>query len=192
MRILVRLIIICSSFLSLFFSLIYNENNDTILGETYLNLTPQNFYSQADNLEVVLTDNRVEVFRESTDNYKIWDSKDKFEKVDTVLFFDIENDGNNELILLIWKYGDYLGERDYLEPIRGEDKLSQHIYIYNLYPYVNLKWGGSTIRQPILNLETCENNTSLCAYESTYDTYPKISKDIVLKWEGWWWDKKYR
>jgi len=191
MKIFIQLISVI--LVSTIFSNQFDNTKQThqILGNNTSYIETNSYYSYDDKIKIIQRENRIEIYRISKNDYKLWDSGDKFEDIDSVLFFDVENDGRNEIILLIWKYGDYLGERDFLEPIRGEDKISQHIYIYNLYPYIHLKWGGSTIRQPILNLEICENNTKLCASESTYDTYPKVHRDIILQWEGWWWDKEY-
>ncbi|MBD3362761.1 hypothetical protein GF362_03510 [Candidatus Dojkabacteria bacterium] len=139
----------------------------------------------------MLHQNRIEVFRYKRDRqYKIWESEDDIKKIDKVLLFDHDNDGKKELLVVYWRYGDYLGERPFLKPIVGDESLSQHINIYELEPYIHLKWGSSSLPKPIINLQICKEDTSvLCAGESTYEEFPTIIKNIKLEWNGWWWEK---
>lgn len=143
----------------------------------------------ADNIEFKVSNNNIEAFRVKGETYKIWKS-DHFEKIDDVFLFDYDNDNKQELIVLYWRYGDYLGQRDYLKPIVGDDKLSQHINIYKFDPYIHLVWGGSSLNNPIVNLQICSDNKSLlCADKSDYKDFPIVKQSIKLKWNQWWWEE---
>lgn len=134
---------------------------------------------------VEVYDSTVKIFYQ---DLKVWDTEEEGTvKIDKVFVTDANNDGKQELLILFWRYGDYFAERDYLEPIRGEDQLSQHINLYSLEPYVDLIWGGSTIREPIVALEECPEDETiyLCAEESSYDKYPETHARIRLLWNGW-------
>lgn len=144
---------------------------------------------------------RIEAFRNQVNKYKVWQSQEKYEKIDNVLLQDLDNDQENELIVLFWRYGDYLGERNFLKPIAGDNNLSQHINIYKLKPYIHLSWGGSSLPEPIVNLSICSDNKpalplsikgggNLCAEKSTYQSFPKPIYEIRLVWKGWWWEEK--
>jgi hypothetical protein len=124
------------------------------------------------------------------DNKVLWSFEQEYEKIDHILLSDIDLDGNKELIVLFWRYGDYFAKRDYVKPVVGDENLSQHIFIYQIKPYLNLIWGGSAMHKPIVDLHKCtqeeyKTENYLCATESMYSTYPEKYYNLVIKWTGW-------
>lgn len=147
------------------------------------------FESAELNQKFVFYKNYFEVFRKTDSVYKkIWEEKESFEKIDTVITKDLNNDGHKELLVLFWRDGDFLGKRDYLPQITKRGQLSQHIYIYKLNPYTKLMWGGSAMGNPINNLHFCDDSQSLCANISTYKDFPIAIFPAQLIWKGWWWE----
>jgi hypothetical protein len=127
--------------------------------------------------------------RDENSSYLFWQYENDIEKIEDALLFDYDKNGDEDLIVLLWKRGDYNEPRNYLKPIRGEKELSQHIYIFHLAPYPKLRWGGSAMQKPIKNLSICKDNIKkLCAKQAEYETFPKTHKDIEIDWKGWWWE----
>lgn len=73
-----------------------------------------------------------------------WESPDKF-KVSDVMLYDIDHDGNNEMLLLAWKRGKYGKDRPTWIKY-DELSWSQHIYLYEISgKQVAPKWMASEI-----------------------------------------------
>lgn len=138
------------------------------------------------DLKLSVSKNKIEAFREGNNyKYKVWETESDIEKIDTAFIYDIDKDQAPELITLVWTRKDFFADRDYLSPIRG-NLPSQHIRIYNLSPSPSIKWGGSTMRTPLVEFGLCGNTIKfLCGFESSYDSYPEKYDKVALSWDGW-------
>lgn len=73
-----------------------------------------------------------------------WESPERF-KVSDVMLYDIDHDGENEMLLLAWKRGKYGKDRP-TWITRDEINWSQHVYLYEISgKEVAPKWMASDI-----------------------------------------------
>ncbi len=91
----------------------------------WIEWTDQTFYDQSGKHEILL-ENRSLCILAGDD--VIWTSP-KEVKIQEALSCDIDNDGEDELLLLCWKRGRYGTHRPFWVD-RDESKWSQHIFVY--------------------------------------------------------------
>lgn len=100
-------------------------------------------------------------------------------KVQKALSGDIDNDGQDELVLLCWKRGRYGS----VKPVwieTDEKSWSQHIFVYEYTPDgVRPKWMSSYIGEDISDITTNEKEPPLCRLWLT---------DLEGKTSSWVWD----
>jgi len=138
------------------------------------------------NLEIRVFQRHLEAWIGNQKKLKTWTSTEQMLKIDSTFLYDFDHDNNQELIVLFWRYGDFVGKRSYLTSIQGDFKPSQHINIYSLKPQIRLLWGGSTMAKPITDFHICE--PYLCATESSYANFPNGNRHIKIIWKSWWWE----
>ena len=73
----------------------------------------------------------------------IWKS-DKDYKVSDFVVGDIDQDGQKELAVVLWKRG-YYGPTLPFWQEENIDDYGNHLFIYELTPEIKIKWGSSTI-----------------------------------------------
>ena len=85
----------------------------------------RNLYDRSGEYKITLNRKAVHVEYEGA---QVWTSPEGA-KVQDVLSWDIDNDGEDELILLCWKIGRYGAHRPFWIE-KDERKWSQHIFVY--------------------------------------------------------------
>ena len=101
-------------------------------------------------------------------------------KVQDVFVTDIDRDGDNEMIALLWKKGKYGKHRPFW--VKSDEKnYSQHIFLYDLNPdgSVGHKWGASEIGVDAVRMKLMEKNASILLIED------KDKNCTLWTWEGW-------
>lgn len=111
--------------------------------------------------QVELDKRAVSVYREGTTAFdRVWKSKWEW-SVQDALVFDVDCDGSDELILLVWKRGSYGDHMPFWET--GNDvNLKQHIFIYTYdeeYDRVKPIWMSSEIAYDIKSFEEGAKNS---------------------------------
>lgn len=129
--------------------------------------------------EVVLAHKKVKVQK---DDHVVWTSPNGL-KVQQVQVNDIDNDGQDELILLCWRIGKYGKSRPFWVE-RNEQKWSQHIAVYECDgEKVKTKWMASDIGFEVREIQA----GSRAAYAGAPN-----NRLFLTDWEGqltcWFWD----
>lgn len=111
---------------------------------------------------------------------------------------DINNDGESELVIGFWRYGDF-GKKLEFQRTRRDPKKSYHIYIYkysNETKQFYLVWGSSTLPTPIYDFEIVnkDGKNMLKVVEGSYDDYDKYGAIKPIKttywiWNEWWFEE---
>lgn len=145
------------------------------------------FSDTAQQYEIVLTHKTVNVFYEDK---MIWTTP-KGVKVQDAMSCDIDNDGEDELILLCWKIGRY-GKSKPFWVMQDEKNWSQHIFVYEYdREEVKPKWMSSYIGQDVAEMAansrptggmTANGERKLQQHLLLTDRAGKISSWI---WESW-------
>lgn len=131
---------------------------------------------------IVLQHKRVRVFLE---NEEIWTSPETV-KVQEALSCDMDQDGQDELILLCWKVGRFGVHKPFW--IKEDEKeWSQHIFVYEYGPdKVRPKWMSSYIGQDVARMEP---NQTVAAQRRLWLTDPDGAVSSWI-WNGWGFEKE--
>lgn len=105
-----------------------------------------------------LADNQVVV---KTDDIVIWQSDPAWKVIDLVLA-DADNDGQEEMLLVLWKEGSFGASQPMW--IEEEDtEYSNHLFVYRLVAgRMKPVWCSSAIEYPILQLQVADYNGDGC------------------------------
>lgn len=139
--------------------------------------------------QIVLEEGRLQI---KQDQDLIWQGPEDSETVQDFAVQDFDKDGVDEFFVIYWRYGDYGVDWEWLPEIRGNDKLSQHIYIYKFQGVKpKLMWGGSALARPIIQFSFEETAGKqpliLCTEVSSYQNFGQKEGELKLKWSGWRW-----
>ena len=119
--------------------------------------------------------------------FAIYDSKgdeifrsDKAYKIQDVIAADIDNDGQEEILAILWKKGIY-GKHMPFWKKTDEKNYSQHLFIYRFEKSGNIvpMWGASETGILINRIKTYHKNSAMIMCES-------VDKEISLwRWNDW-------
>jgi hypothetical protein len=117
------------------------------------------------NLHLELKDRQFSVY-DSEGNCKF--TSDKKIKVQDALLTDLDGNGRDEIIALVWKKGLYGKHRPFWVS-RDEKNYSQHIFIYEVDQNgeVKEKWFASEIGLKVKGISLLESNNSIVVTETT-------------------------
>lgn len=101
-------------------------------------------------------------------------------KVQDVLVTDIDRDGDNEMIVLLWKHGKYGMHKPFWVE-KDEKNYSQHVFIYDVDRdgKVTEKWCASDMGSVAGRIKLMEKNNSIFMMED------KDKNCTLWMWEGW-------
>ena len=101
-------------------------------------------------------------------------------KVQDVLVTDIDRDGDNEMIVLLWKHGKYGMHKPFWVE-KDEKNYSQHVFIYDVDEdgKVTEKWCASDMESVAGRIKLMEKNNSIFMMED------KDKNCTLWMWEGW-------
>ncbi|WP_051594099.1 CapA family protein [Butyrivibrio sp. AE3003] len=101
-------------------------------------------------------------------------------KVQDVLVTDIDRDGDNEMIVLLWKHGKYGMHKPFWVE-KDEKNYSQHVFIYDVDRdgKVTEKWCASDMGSVAGRIKLMEKNNSIFMMED------KDNNCTLWMWEGW-------
>ena len=101
-------------------------------------------------------------------------------KVQDVLVTDIDRDGDNEMIVLLWKHGKYGMHKPFWVE-KDEKNYSQHVFIYDVDEdgKVTEKWCASDMGSVAGRIKLMEKNNSIFMMED------KDKNCTLWMWEGW-------
>ncbi|SFU83783.1 CapA family protein [Butyrivibrio sp. M55] len=101
-------------------------------------------------------------------------------KVQDVLVTDIDRDGDNEMIVLLWKHGKYGMHKPFWVE-KDEKNYSQHVFIYDVDEdgKVTEKWCASDMGLVAGRIKLMEKNNSIFMMED------KDKNCTLWMWEGW-------
>ena len=147
--------------------------------------------------KILLGDGKLQVLHSERVGNVLFESESGYEANDFDVG-DINNDGEIELVIGFWRFGDFGKELDY-QQARRDPKKSYHIYLYK-YSEKNdnfyLIWGSSTLPHPIFNFEIIEKDGQniLKVDEGTYEDYDndgeiKSVKTSYWIWNEWWFEE---
>lgn len=131
----------------------------------------------------------------SRDGLVLWESPPTWGVYDCI-FGDANNDGGEELILLLWKTGSYGRDKPFW--YHGfDDRMSNHLFVYKLVNS-NLKplWCSSALPGPISALQVVDINqdgknelvVSEGKYGSLLDEKAPLNippSCLIMCWQGW-------
>ena len=142
----------------------------------YAQWEEKTFYADADN------DEEDESVRLSARRLSIKDEDHSFKteyglKIQDVYVRDIDRDGENEVIILVWKRGSYGDHKPFW--VEEDDRdFSQHIFIYKYADErLNGVWMSSDIGRPVRYMRMDE--------EDHIHLYEKDGKETVWMWGSW-------
>ena len=100
--------------------------------------------------------------------------------VQDFLFSDIDRDGRQELLVLLWRVGRY-GTAHPFWVTEEEDFYSQHLFIYNIKPDLTVKekWCASDVGPEINRMKTMEQD------EATILTEATDGECTLWRWDDW-------
>lgn len=132
------------------------------------------------NEEYILYQERVTVCEGGN---TIWQSPGEWQ-VDQAIIGDVTNDGNQELVLLLWKPGSFGPSRPFW--VKGEDKAwSNHLFVYTLAGnHFKQVWCSSALNPPLQDLQIVYDpggQNYLTAREEPY----AVRNTVRLKWDEW-------
>ena len=114
---------------------------------------------------------------------------DKSLKVSDILIYDVDGDGDEELVSLLWKRGKFCNRKPFW--MENDDKWSQHIFIYDINPdgdkIIRQKWCTSEIGRDVLRWRILDKDENLRLKKD-----PKINTLLIEDRNGgvtlWVWD----
>jgi hypothetical protein len=101
-------------------------------------------------------------------------------KVQDFLFSDIDHDGRQELLVLLWRIGRYGTARPFW--VTEEEKTySQHLFIYYITDDLKVKekWCASDVGKDIFRMKTMERDPSVLVTEDVE------GETTLWRWESW-------
>lgn len=132
-----------------------------------------------------LVDGRVTV----TENEQVlWQSPLEY-KVDHMTHGDLNHDGQEDLILTLWKEGSYgLSQPFWIK--ERDTSFAQHLFFYTWKEdKLQLSWGSSNLEAPLTYLSARDidedGKTDLVAGESTYTDPEQVQRVLLLKFKHW-------
>lgn len=139
---------------------IYFSWKNGLLLPGWIKWEQQSLIDSANDIEITLKKRKVRVTTGDNKNV-VWQSP-KGVNVQSILYFDIDFDNENELILLCWKIGRY-GKFKPIWVKEDEKKWSQHIFIYDCSKEkVKAIWMASDIGMDVISWhDTTDGNLSL-------------------------------
>ena len=146
-RLLTRIIILIMTLAGILVILYFLWSNGAFLPK-WIAWTDQTFYDQSGKYEILLGNKSLCIL---AGDDVIWTSPEEV-KIQEALSCDIDNDGEDELLLLCWKRGRYGTHRPFWVD-RDESKWSQHIFVYEYNGgEVRPKWMSSYIGQDVSDI----------------------------------------
>ncbi len=131
-----------------------------------------------------LKDGRIEVWKE---NNIIWHSPEEW-WVDDFFLGDADNDGIDELGLVVWKTGSFGSKKPFW--LEGEDtSFRNHLFLYKLINgEIKPVWQSSNLDQPNFRATLVDYNNDgrneLLVTEGSYKDF-KLRKTTLWEWNGW-------
>ena len=118
------------------------------------------------------------IYDRSDDDTAVWRSKDDM-AVQSVIIKDIDRDGFEELIMLVWKHGNYGEHRPFW--VKNNDiALNQHIFIYKYDKSREMRlrpvWMSSQLEYEVLSIASGEADTLIVT--------DRQNRSRVWRWEG--------
>lgn len=138
----------------------------SLLLPSWISWQEKNFTSES-GIECLLEKRRVKLYDESGKNF--WSSGKEL-KVQDAFITDIDRNGDEELILLLWKRGRFGNERPFW--INGDEiSYSQHIFIYNISENkeVTSKWFASDIGRLVTRMKLVDRDNTIILTEDRKD-----------------------
>lgn len=124
-------------------------------------------FTSKEGIECRLERKRVRLFDENGNNF--WTSEKEL-KVQDAFITDIDRNGDDELILLLWKRGRFGNEKPFW--VTGEEiSYSQHIFIYDISSKgeVTHKWFASDIGRLVTRMKLLERDNAIILTEDRKD-----------------------
>lgn len=117
------------------------------------------------------------------DGKTIWQSPEAWQ-VDQIVIGDVTNDGNQELVLLLWKQGSYGPVQPFW--VTGDDVAwTNHLFVYALVgDHLKTVWCSSSLSQTLTGLQIIadsQNGNYLAARKNRFG----FNNTIYLKWNDW-------
>jgi len=147
--------------------------------------------------QILLKDGRVFVKK---DNEIVFETNKEYDVSDFEIG-DINNDGQDELVVGFFRYGDY-GKNIEIKQTRRDPRISYHVFLYQPILVSNsfkLIWGSSTISNPIYDFEIkmSDEGNYLEVKEGKYSYYDKTGKvkserTTYWEWNEWWFQERGR
>ncbi len=102
------------------------------------------------------------------------------QRVQDSLYADIDRDGQDEKIVLLWKKGRFGKHRPFWIK-EDEEEISQHIFIYDVLENGELrqKWFASDIGREVVRMKMIGNNADVLLLED------KEGNNTLWRWESW-------
>ena len=132
----------------------------------------------------MLKDGKIEIRK---DNKLIWHSPDEW-WVDYFFIGDADNDGIDELCLLVWKVGSFGPNRPFW--IKEEDtSFRNHLFLFKLIDgEIKALWQSSNLDKPNFYASLVDYNddgkNELLVIEGSYTDF-KLRKRTIWQWNGW-------
>ena len=124
----------------------------------------------------------------SEDRKIIWQSP-KTWQVEQIVVGDVTNDGQQELVFLLWKEGSYGASKPFW--MKTEDTAwSNHLYVYSLVgDHIKPVWCSSALRKPLRDLQIVsdpqDGKNYLTGREYKWKLTIGTQNDLLLKWNDW-------
>lgn len=118
------------------------------------------------------------------DGKTIWQSPADWQ-VEQAIIEDVNNDGSQELVLLLWKQGNYGSSRPFWA--NKEDTIwSSHLFVYTLIgERAKQIWCSSALSPPLYNLQIITDPASGDNYLSAREGKLWSSATVHFKWDNW-------
>lgn len=124
----------------------------------------------------------------------IWHTPEEWQ-IKQIKLADADNDGKQELLLLIWKKGSFGASKPFwLEG--SDDEFSCHLFVYNLIAgRMKAEWCSSALEHPIIKLDVADSNADglneLQVTEGPSDGFAYVLRQYFSfqhtrwVWNGW-------
>ena len=127
---------------------------------------------------IQLKDRHLSIYDNENDDRSVWRSKDDM-AIQSVIIKDIDRDGMEELIMLVWKHGSYGEHRPFW--VKNNDiALKQHIFIYKYDRSREMRlrpvWMSSQLEYEVLSIASGEADTLIVT--------DRLNRSRVWRWEG--------
>ncbi|MBP5311139.1 MAG: CapA family protein, partial [Lachnospiraceae bacterium] len=127
---------------------------------------------------IKLKDRHLSIYDNENDEKPVWRSQDDM-AIQSVIIKDIDRDGLEELIMLVWKHGSY-GEHRPFWVKKNDIALKQHIFIYKYDKTREMRlrpiWMSSELEYEVLSLALGEGDTLIVT--------DRENRSRVWRWEG--------